>query len=104
MISMKSEYCNRRNVIVNRLNQMGFPCFKPEGAFYVFPNISSTGLTSKEFAVELLKSKKVAVIPGTAFGSCGEGFVRCAYAASMDDIREAMDRMEEFVRELKQKR
>lgn len=101
MIAMKKEYKARRNVIVKRFNDMGLECFMPEGAFYVFPNITSTGLTSKEFAFKLLESKKVAVVPGNAFGSCGEGFVRCSYATSMVSIREAMDRIEEFVKELK---
>lgn len=103
MLAMKREYMNRRNVIVKRLNEMGLSCFKPDGAFYVFPNITSTGLSSKEFAVELLKRKKVAVVPGSAFGGCGEGFIRCSYAASIDNIRTAMDRMEEFVLELRTK-
>ena len=87
MLVMKQEYCDRRNVIVNSLNSMGLNCFKPEGAFYVFPNITSTGLTSMEFATELLKSKKIAVVPGSAFGSCGEGFIRCSYATSRVGIK-----------------
>lgn len=102
MQAMKNEYCNRRNVIVSRLNAMGLPCFKPEGAFYVFPNITSTGMSSKEFAVNLLNRKKVAVVPGVAFGACGEGYVRCSYATSLAGIRTAMDRMAEFVQEIKQ--
>ncbi|MBO7146258.1 MAG: aminotransferase class I/II-fold pyridoxal phosphate-dependent enzyme [Lentisphaeria bacterium] len=101
MLVMKQEYCDRRNVIVNSLNSMGLNCFKPEGAFYVFPNITSTGLTSMEFATELLKSKKIAVVPGSAFGSCGEGFIRCSYATSMEGIKEAMAAMKEFVKEIK---
>lgn len=101
MERMRNEYMERRNVIVKRLNGMGLKCFKPEGAFYAFPNISSTGLSSKDFATRLLMDKKVAVVPGNAFGSCGEGYVRCAYAASMDNIKEAMDKMEEFVSSLK---
>ena len=101
MLVMKQEYCDRRNVIVNSLNSMGLNCFKPEGAFYVFPNITSTGLTSMEFATELLKSKKIAVVPGSAFGSCGEGFIRCSYATSMEGIKEVMAAMKEFVKEIK---
>lgn len=101
MLVMKADYNDRRNVIVKRLNEMGLKCFKPEGAFYVFPNITSTGLSSKEFATKLLMEKKVAVVPGNAFGACGEGFVRCSYATSMDGIKEAMEKMEEFVKDLK---
>jgi aminotransferase len=98
---MKTEYCQRRNLIVKRLNEMGLKCFKPKGAFYVFPNITSTGLSSMEFASRLLQEEKVAVVPGTAFGACGEGFVRCSYATSMEDIIKAMDKMEKFVNKFK---
>jgi aminotransferase len=98
MLAMRSEYLQRRNVIVKRLNAMGLPCVMPEGAFYAFPRIRQTGLTAQQFARRLLEEKRVAVVPGTAFGACGEGYVRCAYAASMDDILIAMDRMAEFVR------
>ncbi len=101
MLAMKNEYANRRNVIVSRLNGMGLPCLKPEGSFYVFPNITSTGMSSKDFAVNLLNRKKVAVVPGSAFGTCGEGYVRCSYATSLEGIRTAMDRMEEFVKEVR---
>jgi len=79
---------------------MGLHCFKPQGAFYVFPNITSTGLSSMEFAKKLLMSKKVAVVPGSAFGPCGEGFVRCSYAASMEGIKEALARINEFIKDL----
>jgi aminotransferase len=75
-------------------------CFRPEGAFYVFPNITSTGLSSMEFASQLLKEYNVAVIPGTAFGQCGEGFIRCSYATSMDKISQAMTKMAQFVTNL----
>lgn len=95
--SMRVEYEQRRNVIVKRLNDMGLRCFLPRGAFYVFPCIQSSGLSSYEFALQLLQKKKVAVVPGTAFGPCGEGFVRCAYATAMDDIEIAMSRMQEFL-------
>ena len=101
MLKMKDEYCERRNVIVKGLNEIGLKCFKPKGAFYVFPNITSTGLTSVEFATQLLNKKQVAVVPGTAFGQCGEGFVRCAYAASIDDIKIALKKIQEFCDELK---
>ena len=100
MEAMRQEYCDRRNVIVNSFNSMGLKCFKPQGAFYVFPNITSSGLSSMEFAKQLLMSKKVAVVPGSAFGACGEGFVRCSYATSMEGIKEAMVKTAEFVKEL----
>jgi len=100
MSRMRREYMERRNVIVSRLNRMGLKCFMPEGAFYVFPRIADTGLDSKEFSRRLLMEHKVAVVPGSAFGACGEGYVRCAYAASMENIEEAMDRMEIFVKPL----
>ena len=80
---------------------MGLPCSKPRGAFYAFPNIGGMGLTSKEFALKLLDEEKVAAVPGNAFGDCGEGFLRCAYATSMDNIKEAMARMERFVKRLR---
>ena len=76
-------------------------CLKPNGAFYVFPNITSTGMSSADFAVELLKRKNVAVVPGDAFGDCGNGYVRCSYATSIEGIREALKRIGEFVREIK---
>jgi len=94
---MRREYNQRRRVIVNRLNAMGLSCFEPKGAFYAFPSIAKTGLTCEEFAQRLLEEEKVAVVPGTAFGECGEGFVRCSYATSMPLIEEAMARMASFV-------
>lgn len=97
MVRMRNEYCNRRNVITKHLNAMGLTCFKPAGAFYVFPNITSTGLSSHEFATKLLQKHNIAVVPGTAFGICGEGYVRCAYAASIEDILEAMSRIKLFI-------
>jgi aminotransferase len=97
MLEMKLEYQQRRNVIVKRLNEMGLPCIMPSGAFYVFPRIAELGLTSAEFATRLLEEQKVALVPGTAFGACGEGFVRCSYATSMEDIELAMTRLAEFV-------
>lgn len=95
---MVAEYDRRRRVIVQRLNQMGLTCFEPKGAFYAFPNITSTGLSSEEFAERLLFEEKVAVVPGSAFGQGGEGHVRCCYAVSLTDIQEALVRMERFVR------
>ncbi len=102
---MKAHYDQRRNLIANGLNQMGLSCFEPKGAFYVFPSIKSTGMNSLNFCEELLKEEKVAVVPGDAFGQCGEGYVRCSYAASMEQITEALNRMERFLqRQQKQKK
>lgn len=100
MENMRNEYMQRRNVIVNGLNRAGLPCIKPRGAFYVFPKISGTGMSSMEFATRLLNERKVAVVPGTAFGKCGEGFVRCSYASSMDNIVEAIKQIDIFVKSL----
>jgi aminotransferase len=93
---MKEEYHRRRNFIHNSFVEMGIPCPKPLGAFYAFPRISEFGLSSKEFALRLLEEEKVAVVPGSAFGDCGEGHVRCAYATSMEDIKEALRRIRSF--------
>jgi aminotransferase len=101
---MKVAYDQRRRLMVEYLNNMGLECFEPQGAFYVFPSIQSTGLTSEEFATQLLKSKKVAVVPGTAFGDSGEGFIRCSYAYSVDELKIALERIEEFVTEIKENR
>lgn len=100
MQMMKNEYKRRRNVIVNAFNDMGLPCLMPHGAFYAFPNITSTKLSSMEFARKLLMEKKVAVVPGPAFGECGEGFIRCSYATSMEGIKQAMEKIREFIKEL----
>ena len=98
MEAMRQEYMIRRNVIVKRLNEVGLSCVMPEGAFYVFPNIRSTGLTSQEFAKRLLEEEGVAVVPGTAFSPYGEGYVRCAYAVSLDDLKTAVTRIANFVK------
>jgi len=98
---MKEEYDNRRRHLLAGLRNIGFDCFEPKGAFYVFPSIQSTGLTSTEFCEKLLFAEKVAVIPGNAFGSCGEGFVRICYASSMEKINIALEKMEKFVKSLK---
>jgi aminotransferase len=86
--------------VVNRLNEIGLPCHLPKGAFYAFPDITSTELRSTEFSLQLLRSKKVAVVPGSAFGVSGEGFVRCCFATGFDKLKEAMDRISEFVGEI----
>ena len=94
---MVEEYNRRRLVIVKGLNDIGLPCFEPKGAFYAFPSIKGTGMTSEEFAERLLIEEKVAVVPGSAFGQCGEGYVRCCYATSLADTEEALSRMKRFV-------
>lgn len=96
---MRKEYEARRNYIVAGLNDLGLDCFKPHGAFYVFPSIVATGMTSHEFSMGLLREKKVAVVPGTAFGPSGEGFVRCSYATGLEEIKVAIEKIGEFVEE-----
>ena len=95
---MKREYKRRREFIVDRLNEIGLTCYKPEGAFYVFPSIKSTGMNCIEFSKRLLKKEKVAVVPGTAFGSQGEDYIRISYASNMQDLKEACVRMERFLK------
>ena len=97
---MREEYDYRRRVIVDGFRNLGLSCFEPEGAFYVFPDIRSTNLTSAEFCEKLLYQEKVAVVPGTAFGDSGEGFIRCSYAYSIANINEALTRIERFVKSL----
>ena len=96
-IEMRDQYRLRRNFIVDSLNKMGLKCHLPRGSFYAFPNITSTGLSSKDFAVRLLQEEKVACVPGGAFGPSGEGFLRCCFATSLDQIQVAMERMGKFV-------
>jgi aminotransferase len=98
---MVDEYRRRRNYIAAAFQEMGVPCHTPLGAFYAFPCVAQFGLSSKDFALKLLHEERVAVVPGTAFGACGEGFVRCAYATSMDKIKEAMARIARFTKKLK---
>ena len=98
---MRREYDVRRRLLVKRFNDMGLACFEPKGAFYVFPSIQSTGLSSAEFCEKLLYSQKVAVVPGTAFGDSGEGFVRVSYAYSVAHLTEALNRIERFLEELR---
>ncbi len=95
--AMVEEYDRRRHVIVKGLRDMGLSCFEPKGAFYVFPSIKITGMTSEEFAEKLLTEEQVAVVPGSAFGAHGEGYIRCCYATSLGEIEEALRRMERFV-------
>lgn len=101
IVYMRDQYDIRRRFLVDSFNQLGLTCFNPEGAFYVFPNITSTGLDSETFCEKLLYAKHVAVVPGNAFGDCGEGFVRVAYANSLANIKEAVKRIGEFLEELK---
>lgn len=98
---MREAYNERRRVMVDGFRNMGLSCFEPMGAFYVFPCIKSTGLTSEEFCERLLFEENVAVVPGIAFGACGEGFIRCSYAYSIENIREALERIEKFVKKIK---
>jgi aminotransferase len=97
---MREQYKLRRNFIVNAFNQIGLPCHLPRGSFYAFPCIRSTGLASKEFAIRLLKEEQVACVPGGAFGASGEGYLRCCFATSLDQIEIAADRIARFVKRL----
>ena len=97
---MVRSYDRRRRLMVESLNDMGLSCFEPRGAFYVFPSIRSTGLTSDEFCTRLLEKKQVACVPGTAFGASGEGFIRCSYATSIEKLNEALERIRAFIGEL----
>lgn len=100
MLSMRHEYDLRRRLFVSGLNRIGLDCFEPNGAFYAFPSVQSTGLSSEEFAERLLREQKVAVVPGNVFGPSGEGFLRCSYATSREELIEALDRMEKFLESL----
>mgnify|MGYP000520325539 CR=1 FL=1 len=98
---MRNSYNQRRRLMVKAFRDMGLECFEPLGAFYVFPSIKSTGLTSEEFCGRLLQEHKIATVPGTAFGACGEGHIRCSYATGIDKLNIALERMETFVKSLK---
>ena len=97
VIYMRESYNQRRRFLYHELQRLGLPCFLPEGAFYMFPDIREFGMTSEDFALDLLKEEKVAVVPGSAFGDCGEGFIRISYAYSLDNLKEALDRMEHYI-------
>lgn len=101
VIEMRNAFNRRRRVMVDAFRNMGMDCFEPLGAFYVFPSIKITGMTSEEFCKKLLYEQKVAVVPGTAFGESGEGFIRCSYAYSIDNIKEALRRIEIFIKQNK---
>ncbi len=94
---MREAYNQRRRFLVKELNEMGLPCFEPYGAFYVFPNISRFGMTSEEFAGRLLREQRVAVVPGDAFGKCGEGFLRISYAYSIENLKVALEKIQKFI-------
>ncbi|MDD4601844.1 putative N-acetyl-LL-diaminopimelate aminotransferase [bioreactor metagenome] len=98
MRKMVAEYNNRRRLMLEGLRSMGLECFEPKGAFYIFPSIKSTGLSSLEFAEQLLQEQKVALVPGSAFGECGEGYVRCSYATSTENLIEALKRISSFIK------
>ena len=100
MAMMRESYNQRRRFLLHAFAEMGIECFEPKGAFYTFPNIKRFGMTSEEFATRLLQEEKVAVVPGTAFGDCGEGFVRISYAYSLKNLKEALSRIERFINRL----
>ena len=97
MKKMVAEYDRRRNLIYDGLNKLGLKCFEPKGAFYIFPDITSSGMTSEDFAEKLIRSERVALVPGTAFGESGKGHVRCSYATSIEKISAALKRIEKFL-------
>ena len=99
--AMRNEYNIRRRFVVDSFNKLGLKCFAPQGAFYVFPCIKSTGLTSEEFCERLLTEQKVAVVPGTAFGEAGEGYIRVSYAASLEQIKTALERIAVFIQQFR---
>ena len=94
---MRNAYNQRRRYLVNEFAKMKLECFEPFGAFYIFPSIKEFGMTSEEFATRFLQEEKVAVVPGTAFGACGEGLLRISYAYSIEDLKEALERVEHFI-------
>ena len=101
---MRESYDQRRRFVIHALQEMGLKCFEPFGAFYVFPSIQEFGISSDEFATRFLKEEKVAVVPGTAFGACGEGFLRLSYAYSLEDLKEAFGRLAHFVDRLRKEK
>lgn len=101
IMMMRESYNQRRRFLLSELSRLGIPCFEPFGAFYIFPNISQFGLSSEEFATRLIREFKVAVVPGSAFGKSGEGFVRISYAYSIAELKAAFERIEQFIHTLK---
>lgn len=104
VVEMREEYNGRRRYLMNRFREMGLQCFEPYGAFYAFPCIKEFGMTSDEFATRMLQEEKVVVVPGTAFGDCGEGFLRISYAYSLENLKIALDRMEHFIQRLREEK
>ena len=102
--NMRESYNQRRRYLMHAFKEMGLECFEPYGAFYVFPCIKEFGMTSEEFATKLLETEKVAVVPGTAFGDCGEGFVRISYAYSLDNLKLAIGRINDFITKLRNRK
>lgn len=100
ILYMREAYDERRRYLINRFKDMGLPCFEPKGAFYIFPEIKKFGLSSEEFCLKLLEEEKVVVVPGDAFGQSGEGYIRISYAYSIDDLKKALDRLENFIKRL----
>ena len=98
---MREQYNQRRRFLVHEFERMGLKCFEPFGAFYIFPSIKEFGMSSDEFATRLLREEKVAVVPGTAFGDCGEGFLRISYAYSLENLKIALGRLEKFITKLR---
>jgi len=101
VIEMRESYNQRRRYLLKKMEELGIPCFEPFGAFYIFPNISQFGMTSEEFATKLVQEERVAVVPGSAFGESGEGFVRISYAYSLDSLKKAIERLESFIHKLR---
>ena len=101
---MCTAYNQRRRYLLHAFREMGLECFEPYGAFYIFPCIKEFGLTSEDFAMRFLKEERVAVVPGTAFGDCGEGYLRISYASSLENLRTAMQRMKHFVSKLREEK
>ena len=100
---MRESYTQTRRYLMHAFKEMGLECFEPYGAFYTFPSIKRFGMTSDEFATKLLQEEKVAVVPGTAFGDCGEGYLRISYAYSLKSLKEALGRIDRFIRKLDEK-
>jgi len=100
VLSMRKEYDTRRRFMLSELRKIGIDCFEARGAFYLFPSIKRFGLTSEDFCTRLLDEQSLAVVPGTAFGACGEGYVRCSYAYSIDNIKKALSRLNAFIKSL----
>ena len=97
---MHNAYNQRRRYLAHAFKEMGLECFEPEGAFYIFPSIKKFGMSSEEFATKLLSEEKIAIVPGSAFGECGEGYLRVSYAYSIEELKEALGRLERFIKRL----